>query len=150
MLTTSLSPFPTMFSTHSKNRFFLSYIYFVVCKCFPFGPVQFFFLFGRELRTQQYNRQPFIIETSSISVKIFLINFIRNTSSLFHREQEKPPSKILYSMPFDLWIQSTATRKGSVFYYEERARIIRGIPIVNANRQFNKVCINGDRQFNVY
>ena len=36
----AFSPFPTMFSTHSKeNILLLSGIYFVICKCFEFGPV---------------------------------------------------------------------------------------------------------------
>ena len=40
MLVTSIFPFPTMFSIHLKNEFlFSSEIYFVVCKCFQFGPV---------------------------------------------------------------------------------------------------------------
>ena len=36
----AFSLFPTMFSTNSKKEImFLSYIYFVVCKCFEFGSV---------------------------------------------------------------------------------------------------------------
>ena len=36
----AFSPFPTLFSTHPKIKIIvLSCIYFVVCKCFEFGPV---------------------------------------------------------------------------------------------------------------
>ena len=40
MLEASISLFPTMFSHPSKTKFlFIINIYFVICKCFEFGPV---------------------------------------------------------------------------------------------------------------
>ena len=39
----AFSFFPTMFSNHpEKNFMFFSYIYFVICECFQFWPVQKF------------------------------------------------------------------------------------------------------------
>ena len=44
----AFSPFPTMFSTLSKteNSHFSNF-YFVACKCFQFGLIQFFVWFGK-------------------------------------------------------------------------------------------------------